>query len=221
MNFLAHYYCLDNYFSAYRAFGNLMPDLFPNFTRFYNQSLRKNESNLDENSVEILEGVKLHLATDEIFHKHDLFLNNFEYTKQELLGFEKLEKSYDVAHLLVELLIDRQLILQNNTIAKSFYAHLKLVEKNSVFDFLKKTNNLRTNTIFFNNFNSFVENEYIYKLIDLNNVPIALHKILNSRLNIGELFLNDKFLLTIERIDEKISIDLLKNLENIKSQIKT
>jgi len=218
MNFLAHYFLLNQNENPLTVFGNLLPDIYPNFTKFYN-SILKNQSQFFHYNEHIVRGINFHLATDNVFHTHLLFTENYEFAKIQLNNIGVNKKAYAIAHILVELLIDRQILLNNKQVAISFYDKLIQVDLESVTDFLKIDSNSDNFQLFLVNFISFIKNRYAFKLNDIENIPIALENILQNRIDFNTNFNNKEFTNVVANVEKNILINLFEKLENIKLQI--
>lgn len=183
MNFLAHYYLLPNKEKHDMAFGNLLPDLFRGFSKIYNEEL---QHRTDLESNEIYRGINFHLQTDKIFHNHSFFERNCFVIKTAIEKNDlPKERSYIVAHILLELIIDSYLLSTNQELANQFYESLKTAFNGNIqeklhYDF-KLKNSSKINLIF----KGFIENEYAYRLRENSGLIEALQHILGKRLDIN------------------------------------
>lgn len=183
MNFLAHYYLLPNKEKHNMAFGNLLPDLFRGFSKIYNENIQ-HRTDLQHN--EIYQGINFHLQSDKLFHKHLFFEENCLRIKDAI---EKAnlpqERSYIVAHILLELMIDRYLISKEKDLADTFYESLRNAFDENIEDKLHYDFKLKDSSKINLIFKGFIENEYAYRLKENIGVIEALHQILGKRLNIN------------------------------------
>lgn len=219
MNYLAYYYCLPSKATELHVFGNLLPDIFPAFTKFYNVELKDKSFNQSENAIEIIEGIYKHFMIDEIFHKHALFTENVEFIKQLLSESNFNTKNYVLAHLIVEFLIDRLLLLNDDEIAISFYEKCNKITVDKLYDFFKNSINKDDFTNFMLKFNLFLENEYAYRLIDIENIPKALSNILKNRLGIDVLFNDELFFKILKLTEANMEKNYLTQLQDIKNKL--
>lgn len=219
MNYLAHYYCLPAKATEFHVFGNLLPDIFPSFTKFYNEELKNKKFVHLSSSFQIFEGIQTHFKIDEIFHNHSLFTENLEHIKILLKESKLNTKNYVLAHLIVEFMIDRLLILNDKNIAVDFYVKCNKIRRYKLADFFKNSIKKEDFTNFMLKFNLFLENEYAHHLKNIENIPKALSFVLKNRLGIDFLY-NDKQILEILNfIEKKMEKNLLSQLQEIKSML--
>lgn len=219
MNYLAHYYCLPSNATELHVFGNLLPDIFPAFTKFYNKELKDKNFNDLDSSFKIIEGIHTHFKIDEIFHHHPLFTENVELVKGLLKESKLNTKNYVIAHLMVEFMIDRLLVLNEKNIAIAFYEKCNKISQNKLADFFKNTIKNEDFTNFMLKFNSFLENEYAYRLSALENIPKAISFIIKNRLGIN-ITLNDKIIIEILDLTEaNMKKNYLTQLQDIKNKL--
>lgn len=220
MNFLAHYYCLSEDANENVVFGNLLPDIMPGFTSFYN-NLQKQKSNTFFNyEQQIHYGIRAHLKTDELFHEHPLFLDYYNIGREFLLQKFPHKKSYILAHIMVELLIDRQILHAEKETALLFYSNLERVEKSEVASFLKNGREDDVITRFLINFNGFLQNKYAYMLADMQNIPVALDKILSSRLGMSVVQQRSEILEVAENIEFEMQKNFLDQMNDFKNRLR-
>jgi len=181
MNFLAHYYLLEDKINSKKVFGNLLPDLVRGFSKIYQTELKQVQ---DKNNA-ILQGINFHLKTDKIFHNHDFFTIQNEKIKKLIIKHKVPTKRYYIStHILLELLIDQYLIKQNQTIANDFY---NILEKDNNLNLIREINLLTNNKInskLFIIFKSFIENKYAYQLNDNLGIKFALNEIIGKKIGI-------------------------------------
>jgi hypothetical protein len=219
VNYLAHYYCLPFYTSELHVFGSLLPDIFPRFTKFYSQKIKNQELSSTESNIQILEGIHLHFKIDDVFHKRPLFTENMEFIKVKLNKYQLNNKNYVVAHLMVEFMIDRLLILQNDKIANNFYKTCNQIKDNLLLHFFKNRINNEEFSNFMLKFKLFLENEYAYRLKVLENIPQALSFILKNRLIINEPLNEEIILEVLELTETNMKQNYLNQLQEIKEII--
>ena len=115
MHFLSHYYyelpAKDPLFVA----GLGIPDLTPGFSRAYNSIIRNSVLNNGYDVQQVQKGIMSHYEADKAFHNSTVFKTLMEQTIQsflnEGLNRERLRLSV-IAHVAVELMIDRQILLE-------------------------------------------------------------------------------------------------------------
>jgi len=87
----------------------------------------------DDKTESLINGVKLHLNLDKYFHKSDFFKEKVNFIQVEYLkasGEENIAIYY--AHILLEILIDRYLLIKYPNIAKEFYSSYKDFDFNDI-----------------------------------------------------------------------------------------
>ncbi|MCB9256930.1 MAG: hypothetical protein H6579_07370 [Chitinophagales bacterium] len=183
MNFLAHYYLLPYKEKHDMAFGNLLPDLMRGFSKVYNQELQHRK---DLHSHEIFQGIEFHLKSDSLFHKHIFFERYCKRIKSSIEERElPQERSYVVAHILLELMMDRYLLLKEDALAEKFYQSLRVAQEENILNKLHYELNLKNSSKINLIFKGFIENEYGYRLRENSGIIEALEQILGKRLGIN------------------------------------
>ena len=198
--------------NPYFTFGALLPDLVRGFSKIYNQ-IDKNYSSSIYEHQSIYLGIKRHLQTDEVFHNlpsfHeacDLVDNLFKKSK-----VFHLPKSFFVAHILVELLIDKHIVNNNETIAQKFYQELKVLDNNMLITYCESIHFLEFESVFLPRIDVFIKNKYAFKLNHNESIFNALNKICFERLQFKPTNLEKNEILRI--IDQ--SEQLLNSVSNI------
>ena len=141
MHYLSHYYVeLPNDNPLFVA-ALAIPDLCSGFSRLYNSIIKKSVLQLNELEP-IQRGIEAHYAGDKRFHASVLFA---EYQRMLVAEFmhqglnrERLRLSV-LAHIGVEQLIDRQIVIQQPEICATYYRLLykaDLVMLSKYFDIL-------------------------------------------------------------------------------------
>ena len=133
MNFISHYF-LDQHSDQTDSFffvGISTPDLISNFDRRIRLkagTLSKVEpSDARPEADSFFKGVVRHFEVDRIFHSSDFFYRETHFLAQllrERFG-DQVKRSNFVAHILLELILDRVLILRHNDLLFSFYSHFE------------------------------------------------------------------------------------------------
>jgi hypothetical protein len=112
-------------------FGNVFPDLVYGFTKYFNQKIQPSRLILNEVELQFHLGLKTHFYDDKQFHAN----KKFEEFCRELVK-TMLDKQLDrnilrlsfLAHLLVEMLLDRWLCRQSPDLPQQFYEMLSSVK---------------------------------------------------------------------------------------------
>lgn len=130
MNFVSHYYLDRGKTSSMFLLGVSTPDLLSNFRegvrlRQGNMPLIM-ESDACEGQIQFYNGVLRHFEVDRLFHSSTFFQNETNYLSSQLRNtFTKreIERTFFVSHILLELLMDRILIMNDEHILNEYYAH--------------------------------------------------------------------------------------------------
>lgn len=132
MNFISHFY-LDRKVNDSLFFAGVStPDLVSVFDR--NIRLKKSrmplimENEASQDEISFYNGVMRHFEADRIFHSSDFFTEETHFIARLIEStFEKpeYERTFFVAHILFELLLDKILIQQDQTLVPEFYRHLE------------------------------------------------------------------------------------------------
>lgn len=130
MNFLSHFHLDRHHTNEYFIAGVCSPDLLSIFSRELKIKHDFEQSKLHKEAAPFYEGVHRHYAVDKIFHSCDFFqeettkISQFLYA---LLGSGEVRRVFFIAHVLLELLIDKILIEQDEALVPDFYTHLEKV----------------------------------------------------------------------------------------------
>ncbi len=141
MHFLSHYYVDRHTADPYRVVGALLPDISPGFTRTYNAVIRKNDWTLKQGSAHIHEGVLRHYDVDRQFHGSAVFEEAVAHALHTLIGSgldrDRYRLSF-IAHIAVELLLDRLLIGTDPGLVNVYYSLLESVERDKLGVYLNR-----------------------------------------------------------------------------------
>lgn len=111
MNLLSHYYLDHNHPSAYFKLGVLLPDLVRGFNKKLRKAVFSQQPVLPEHQ-QLVEGIRKHYAADAVFHNSAEFAFFCKLIGESLTAerFPSLQRrKYFMAHVFVELLLDRLL----------------------------------------------------------------------------------------------------------------
>jgi len=196
MNLLSHFYIDKDHPSAYFKLGLIFPDIYPH----YNQNLRKAVESHRHLSVEhdyFVQGIKRHHEVDKIFHNSPVFKMLNTAFKEALLNSALPQlhyRTYYLGHILVELLIDKQLIRGEKDLLNQFYTSLDEIDENTLHQYFIHINTVEKTSDFFSNFKRFRENRYLYYLNDNEKLIEALMR-MYCRVNPATLTNSEKELL--------------------------
>lgn len=146
MNFLSHYFLDRNtndncYFFA----GLCVPDLLSLYARIFRIPFQKIEFEEEEKSDynNFLKGLKRHEQVDGLFHNSEFFRQQMRNVS-ELLRAQKFHsqnlRSFFLAHIVVELMLDKILIQRYPELLDDYYKTLERVDLNLFYQFLNQMN---------------------------------------------------------------------------------
>lgn len=184
MNFLSHYYLDRDRDDSWFFLGVSTPDLVSIFDR--NVRLKKNRMPLiheNENSeaeISFYNGCLRHIEVDGIFHSSDFFKEETGIIGQLLRDAydkEELSRTFFVAHVALELILDKILIQETPGLVRNYYDHM---EKYSLDKQLEITEWVtRTKLPGYKGFlHKFISRRYLSHYTDWDHVVFVLKKIL-------------------------------------------
>ncbi len=210
MNFLSHYYLSSESKNEYYTLGVLLPDLIPGFTRV--NKLKSTATIYTEVEKEINAGVAFHLRTDAIFHNLALF-NQLNSEVTQIFSADsnhKIPRSFFLAHVLVELLIDKFLIEENLSAAQQFYFNLEKIDVVVLNTYLEKIKYLDSN--FISRFDNFKVRRFAFLLDSNENMFQALKHICFHRINFRPTEAEELLLLVLIKKSTKVVEQEWKNV---------
>lgn len=163
MNFLSHYYLDKDNPSAYFKLGLLLPDL----VRGYNQHMRKGVAGYQATlpaHTDITAGIAKHHLADRVFHSLPEFAALQANLKSELKTLHLLEalpRAWFLAHIGVEMMIDRQLLKLSPHLYVEYYQALDAVSQPIVEKYFQETGCNHLSREFFGNFKVFMERRFL------------------------------------------------------------
>ena len=132
MNFLSHFNILPDHHDHALCFGSVMPDLVRASGLL---KIKKPIIMNDPFHIQIERGISYHLQADHVFHSSPYF-ESWQKVLGHLLDKEKLETLPKYlnfyGHVLIEMWIDRILLLTNQNVGELFYANLEKIEKDKL-----------------------------------------------------------------------------------------
>lgn len=129
MNFVSHYYLDREHTSSMFLLGISTPDLLSDFRKGIR--LRQvhlpliMESDASEGQIQFYNGVLRHFEVDRLFHSSDFFQSETRYISSQLRNIfnkREIERIFFVSHILLELMMDRILIMNDKNILDDYYA---------------------------------------------------------------------------------------------------
>ena len=130
MNFIAHYYMDRHVEDSYFFLGVNTPDL----VSIHNRRIKLKEHSMPllmENhasaaEVNFYNGALRHLEVDRVFHTSPFFAKETEILSQlfkERFAEGTIHRSYFLAHILFELMLDRVMMQDDPSLLSSYYGH--------------------------------------------------------------------------------------------------
>lgn len=220
MNFTAHYFTLQKE-NSYIVLGAIIPDVANDFSRIYNYAIEdKFIAKLEINKL-LFKGFVLHMKGDDIFHNHILFDEMQTIAKRILNNtFETtLRRKYVIAHVLIELLIDQNIILNNPKILANFYKKLEEINIKEVNKFFKTINIDEKTSHFQRNFTNFMKLKFLYRLKENEGVIFTLDKVFAKKLKHDFIENKEKWNFVIEKIKKEIANSIPLLLEDVKQKM--
>ncbi len=157
--------------------------LFPDLLRIFTKEQRISEKikldfSLPQSDYKnLINGIQHHFKGDEIFHNWPWFKEkNTELAliiRNEKLG---IKRDWFLAHIFIELTIDHVLVSENETIVKELYADLKACDELGWKLFFTR-NNFEEFEFWYQGFEKFIKNQYIFTYKDTENIIYALNRI--------------------------------------------
>lgn len=128
MNTLSHYFLEREHPSPWFKTGTVLPDILKPFNRHFRKPVFEYKGEPEPHEQQLVSGIERHFLTDKLFHNHPAFHRFTQLIKQMLLESpaEKLHyRTFFLAHIQFEMLLDRYLIQRHPGLVDSFYDNLK------------------------------------------------------------------------------------------------
>ncbi len=183
MYFLSHFYTeLPNENLLFVAALSI-PDFATGFTRVYNSHLKHASLPQNENLQQIHRGIVQHYAGDKWFHASPLFTKQVaaavQFFLNENLNREKLRLSV-IAHLAVEMMIDRQIILQQKEVGEKYYECINKVDEKLIHEYFALHSLEVAGQSFFSKFQFFKQKQFLFLFNEIENIVTGLSRIYAS-----------------------------------------
>ncbi len=212
MNFLSHYYFDNKPNNPYFNLGLIFPDLVRNFVKGSKLNLNIDPP-VNDLELSLLKGCIQHVQSDKTFHAWDGFHEAMNFVTQSIrTSSTEIPKDWFVSHILVELAIDRFLLIQNPNLAKKLYTEYNLVDSKVLQSFLSK-NEFDNFELFEEGFTRFKEIQYLNSYTEIDNIVYALGKIC-TKMRLQPFSEEQKMLLSsiITNLDKQLP-SLIEELE--------
>ena len=178
MNILSHYFAAWKPENPYYNFGLVFPDLSGVVNRKWKPL---NFKDFDEHWYnELVSGCKKHIKVDGIFHDLPAFKENVIFIRKKFEENELIRDNirlFFVAHIFLELMLDRLILLNGTNIADKFYMDAEKIDKRKLRIFFE-VNKIGDFEQFSTFFDRFIEHKYIYQYVDDERLIFALNRII-------------------------------------------
>lgn len=213
MNFISHYYCHGGTSHEFN-FGLLFPDFLGILDRSY--KLNQFLENYHGGNAEFISGIKHHQLADEMWHYGNYFNEKTKEIKKILKNYEMVDKPYRpffMTHVMLEILLDRTIVIHEKQVAISLYESLEKVDS-EFLDSLISQDELKARFSSF--FESFTENRYTLSYANNEKFIYALNRLFARVKHPSiELLETDNF---VQQLDEVISKDYKLPLKEISNE---
>lgn len=220
MNSISHFFLDRHHPSDYFKFGTVLPDLL----RISSSKLRLNSISVNppvENPLaeNVRRGIIRHINTDKHFHNSDFFHKHSSRLKLEFLSNNLnrpgIRLSF-ISHILIEMILDRLLLIMEPEIGKEFYSDLSKVNED-VLHFLFQGNPNYSHPDFCFHFKRFQESRYLLSYIENKNLFYAVNRVCK---NIGTPSFEGAdykiFELAIGETEHKMKSDFINFFETLR-----
>jgi hypothetical protein len=158
----------------------MLPDIAPGFTKTYNRKIKSFSGTLEPKEKQIHEGIKSHFAGDKVFHNETYFTGAMDDLKTAMLqrGIDRKEVRISVlAHLLVEMLIDKSLITSIQNLATDYYRTLETLDEKAVHHYLEKLSLNEEKQIYLDRMMWFMSNRFLHNITDNEKIAAGVCRI--------------------------------------------
>ncbi len=188
MHFLAHYYTeLPNAEPLFVA-GLTIPDLTPGFTRLYNSLIVKHTHRTSPALKQIQNGIVQHFGADKRFHSSPLFARHVSNATrlflQAGLSREKLRLSV-IAHIAVEMIIDRLIMKEHTTICGQYYQLLGQADELLLTKYFHSFGIEEEKSVFLRSFQFYKQKKILFLFSELENIVEGLNRVYSRISKVG------------------------------------
>ncbi len=211
MNFISHYYFDQKTGHPYFNLGLFLPDMFSicHLNWRYAQSIPVVKPQVHD----LVEGIEMHQLLDSDFH-HSAFFHKYSNMVNSMIELEATplkRRKYFIAHVLVELVIDKILIEKDEHILYSLYDDMEKIDTAYLpllFD--RKASYTKPFLTFFENFRT---RKYLFNYTRNEALIFVINKIL-ERIRIPVIS-DKKDLLTLNRVINQTHKVLRENFSEL------
>ena len=180
MHFLSHFYYELPAKSPLYTVGLGIPDLAPGFSKDYNSVIKNSVLPNSESVQQIHNGILSHYEADKAFHNSPVFMNLISAVTQsfltEGLSREKLRLSV-ISHLAVELMIDRQILIENEQLCVDYYALINNADEKMISAYFDIFLLQEAGRKFLVKFQFFKQRRFLFLFTDLAKIVEGLSRI--------------------------------------------
>ena len=180
MHFLSHYYAELPLNSPLFVAALTIPDLTIGFSKTYNSLIKTMELPENPDLAEVHKGILAHYAGDKRFHNSPAFMQQQHLFTQSFVnaGLDRTRLRLSVlAHIAVEMMLDRQILLHDASICSRFYEivdNADMAVLQNYFDSLSLEEQKR---VFLERFHFFKQRRFLFLFDDLENIVFGLNRV--------------------------------------------
>ncbi len=186
MHYLAHFYVDQQETDPLFIAGLGLPDWINGFSKIYNQKLKNSSLSDSSDTFALHTGIRRHYEGDNLFHNHPIFVQLQSELLQSFVsvGLSRTEWRLSLlAHVGVELMIDRQIVNAEPKLLEVYYQKLNDVDPEVLKKYFKYHNVNVEQQDFLVKFHFFKTRKYLTLFNDINNIVIGLDKMYDQVLN--------------------------------------
>lgn len=180
MNFLSHYYLDSTHPSPYHKLGILLPDLISGFNQKMRKAVHIHQGSGITEHQQLFKGISKHYSVDKKFHNSPHFEEATHTIKEALLKAELPNlhyRTYFLAHVLYEMLLDRYLMTQHDGLLRQFYEELKQPNDELIRQYFVIIGKEQYVAEFFVIFDRFRSSEFLFYYLDNEKFAEALLRV--------------------------------------------
>lgn len=180
MHFLSHYYTELPSNNPLFVVALGIPDLTPHFAKAYNSKLKQAAFEPAHPLAQIQRGIQHHFAGDAKFHSNPLFVQQVHEAVScmvnEGMNRQHLRLSV-IAHLAVEMLIDRQILIQQPHVCNEYYTLIGKADETVLHSYFIHFGLEKEWNVFSERFAFFKQRQFLFLFNDLENIVFGLNRI--------------------------------------------
>ncbi|MCW5909211.1 MAG: hypothetical protein KIS94_15200 [Chitinophagales bacterium] len=180
MHFLSHYYTELPNNNALFVVALGIPDLTSGFARVYNAKLKNAVVKESHENSFVHEGIMKHFEADKRFHQSPAFNAMVKQCTaafvNEGLNRERLRLSV-IAHLAVEMMLDRQIVIQHADVCNRYYQLLGNAAESSLTSYFENFGLENEKKVFLERFTFFKARKYLLLFNEIENIVFGLNRI--------------------------------------------